>query len=57
MTIKELKEKLDMFPEDAVVYIPCESYSCIPHAICRADAITDFLPTETDTDGPRIMIY
>ena len=57
MTVKQLKELLDKFPENALVYIPCETYTCIPHIIGKADAVTDFLPVETDTEGPKIMIY
>jgi len=57
MTVKKLKELLDSFPDEAVVYIPCEEYTCIPHAVCNADSVTDYIPTETDTEGPRIMIY
>ena len=57
MTVKELKDRLGAFPDDATVYIPCETYTCIPHTIGTADAVTDFIPTETDTDGPKVMIY
>ena len=57
MTVKELKEKLESYPDDAIVYVPCIRYTCIPKDIIRADAISDFLPTETDTKGPQIMIY
>lgn len=57
MTVKELKEKLERFPDEAVVFIPCETYTCIPHIIARADSVTDFLPTEVDTEEPHIMIY
>lgn len=57
MTVKDLKEWLDKFPDDAVVYIPCEKYACIPHVIAPADAVTDYLPTETDVKGRSVMIY
>lgn len=57
MTVRELKEELDHFPEDAVVYVPCEKYVGIPHAICEVDTVSDDLPTETDRPNPRIIIY
>lgn len=57
MTVKELKERLNAYPEESEVYIPCEQYACIPHVVCHADSVTDYIPTETDTDGPKVMIY
>ena len=60
MTVKDLKEKLNDFPDDAIVYVPCEEYACYPHTIGRADSVTDFLPSGTVSDSdpdPRIMIF
>ena len=57
MTVKELRDKLERFPDDAVVYVPCEKYTCIPHAVAGADSVTDYIPTETEAPDPRVMIY
>lgn len=57
MTVKDLKKKLNDFPDDAVVYVPCDIYSCYPHEVTKADSVTDFLPTKTDEPELRIMIF